>query len=208
MVKSNRVDAANTGQGQAECAISLLETPNENIKETPFPVILHKVISDKNTNYCIHWLPCGKRFLISDRGEFIKNMLNRYFDNRGNGKTKFTSFTRRLKRWQFKRVPSGLQMGAYYRENFLQDHPDLAEKIMYLANQPTSTSVIRNPVNSRSLQIRTDDDPLLDERFGYRSHLGQDFEHFMSHSDNGLSSSKSYCSAIDTGIDIKAVFRM
>ncbi len=52
-----------------------------------------------------------------------------YFGSRG--ATKFTSFTRRLKRWKFTRISKGAQLGAYYHKYFVKDRPDLLTKIVY-----------------------------------------------------------------------------
>lgn len=40
------------------------------------------------------------------------------------GHAKFTSFTRRLKRWNFTRIPSGPFMGAYVNVNFVRGDSD------------------------------------------------------------------------------------
>ena len=146
--------------------------------------------------------------MISDKGKFVEDVLIHYFDSRGSGNTKFTSFTRRLKRWLFKRVPSGPQMGAYYRENFLKDRPDLAKKIIYSTEKSRCIDSTRNAINSKSLDVMVSDDPLMDEHFGYRSHLGQDFESFMSSLDNRSSSWKSCNFPIDNDINLTAVFQM
>lgn len=101
---------------------------------TPFPILLYSIVSDEATDHAIHWLPCGKRFVVSDKEEFSQNVLPIYFGGRGTGPnptTKFTSFTRRLKRWNFSRVPSGRELGAYYHEYFQKDHPELVKKIVY-----------------------------------------------------------------------------
>lgn len=73
-----------------------------NPEKTAFPVLLHAVVTDPATDYCIHWLQCGTRFMITDKKIFAKDVLPRLY-----GRAKFTSFTRRLKRWSFSRVPSG-----------------------------------------------------------------------------------------------------
>lgn len=74
-----------------------------------FPEILHEVVSNPDNALIIAWLPHGKGFHIRDKGRFAEETLPRHFDG-----AKFTSFTRRLKRWNFKRVPRGPEMGAYY----------------------------------------------------------------------------------------------
>ncbi len=107
----------------------------------PFPALLHSIVSDEATDSAIQWLPCGKRFVVSDKQEFSKNILPLYFGGRGRGDTtttKFTSFTRRLKRWNFSRIPAGKEIGAYYHEYFQRDKPELVKKIVYPMSSPTA----------------------------------------------------------------------
>ncbi len=32
-----------------------------------FPTVLHRIVSNESSDDCIHWLPCGKHFAISDK---------------------------------------------------------------------------------------------------------------------------------------------
>lgn len=105
-----------------------------------FPIVLHTIISEVESD-CIHWLPCGTRFVIADKDVFSRDILPRYFGGRGGATTKFTSFTRRLKRWNFSRVPSGREMGAYYHLKFRRGEVELAKTITY----PLSKSVNKSP---------------------------------------------------------------
>ncbi|EJK73294.1 heat shock factor [Thalassiosira oceanica] len=98
-----------------------------------FPLLLYELVSDPNTNNSIRWLECGTRFVIADKNKFTAIVLTNQLGGRGRGSAKFTSFTRRLKRWNFKRVPSGKEMGAYYHKDFTRDDPDGAVKITYPA---------------------------------------------------------------------------
>jgi len=91
-----------------------------------FPETLFDIISLEQHSYIITWLPHGKGFMILDKHRFANEILPRYFDG-----AKFTSFTRRLKRWNFVRVPRGPEMGAYYNKNFKKDHPELVKKMQY-----------------------------------------------------------------------------
>ena len=70
---------------------------------------LHSMICNEATSGCIEWSPDGKSFIILIKDRFTNEVLPRYF-----GKAKFTSFSRRLKRWGFKRGDGG----AYYHEQF------------------------------------------------------------------------------------------
>ena len=101
--------------------------------KTSFPLLLHNVVTDPATDDCIHWLTCGTRFIISDKKKFATDVLPRFY-----GPAKFTSFTRRLKRWSFARVPSGPFMGAYYNPNFQRGKPEMAHRVRY--NHPSPLS--------------------------------------------------------------------
>lgn len=127
-------------------------------RDKPFPLVLHSIVSDEATNTAIHWLPCGKRFVVADKEEFSKIILPKYFGGRGSGPTatsKFTSFTRRLKRWNFKRVASGRELGAYHHEYFQRDQPKLAKKIVYpMGKQSSSAHTARGQPGSPKITRR------------------------------------------------------
>lgn len=76
-----------------------------------FPETLFDVLSLQENAHIISWLPHGHGFMIHDKQRFASMILPRYFDG-----AKFTSFTRRLKRWSFVRVPRGPELGAYYNK--------------------------------------------------------------------------------------------
>lgn len=108
-----------------------------------FPKLLHRIVSDPKTDDCIHWLPCGTRFIISNKDKFSKTVLPEYYGN-----AKFTSFTRRLKRWSFSRIPSGPFMGAYYNVSFRRDEPDKAVMVCY--NHPVPQSAVAMHIHNKA----------------------------------------------------------
>ncbi len=89
-----------------------------------FPLKLHEIISDERNFDIIQWLPSGKAFIIVDKKRFAKEILPRFFTQQ----CKFTSFTRKLTRWRFNRVPRGPLIGAYYHELFLRDQKNLVSR--------------------------------------------------------------------------------
>ena len=91
-----------------------------------FPETLYKIIASEEYTHIISWLPHGRGFTIHDKQRFSDIILPRYFDG-----AKFTSFTRRLKRWNFVRVPRGPEMGAYYNPNFIRGRPELVVEMRY-----------------------------------------------------------------------------
>ena len=120
-----------------------------------FPVLLHAIVSDESSDSVIHWLPCGTRFIVANKEEFSRFILSQYFCGRGAGAmaTKFTSFTRRLKRWNFTRVPSGRELGAYYHESFRRGEPELAKKIVYPIIKGSMPSTSRTSPSSAIVAV-------------------------------------------------------
>lgn len=96
------------------------------ISTLTFPETLLRVMSSEAFTDIISWLPHGRGFVILDRERFTSTILPCYFDG-----ARFASFTRRLKRWSFVRVPSGPELGAYYNKNFVRDQPELVQDMTY-----------------------------------------------------------------------------
>lgn len=117
-------------------------------EKTAFPLLLHEIVSDPTTDDFIHWLPCGTRFTISDKTKFAERVLPRFF-----GHAKFTSFTRRLKRWSFTRVPSGPFMGSYYNVNFRRGEHELAARVRY--DHPAALSGAAMQLSKQQLKLQS-----------------------------------------------------
>jgi hypothetical protein len=105
--------------------------------QTFFPLKLHQIISDESNSESISWLQSGKAFIIVDKKRFAEEILPRFFSQH----CKFTSFTRKLARWRFNRVPRGPLIGAYYHELFVRDNQNLVSSwipFFHLFNQAPS----------------------------------------------------------------------
>jgi hypothetical protein len=76
------------------------------------PMQLKEILSDADNQDAISWLPHGKAFLVLDRKLFVQKVLPRYLGKA----TKYTSFTRKLSRWNFVRVGSGPDEGAWFNK--------------------------------------------------------------------------------------------
>lgn len=76
---------------------------------------LHNMLTyeSSNANGCVKWLDDSVGFAITDKDVFSERILKRHF-----GEAKYASFTRRLKRWGFKRITKGANSGAYYHDAF------------------------------------------------------------------------------------------
>ncbi len=114
-----------------------------------FPLRLHDIISDPSTDDIIKWLPSGKAFIIADKKRFAAEILPQCFLQH----CQFTSFTRKLTRWRFSRVPRGPLIGAYYHELFTKGCRDMCYH-MTCKNEVTRTScrteAVRRPRGASS----------------------------------------------------------
>jgi hypothetical protein len=81
---------------------------------------LLEILSDESHSELISWCVHGNGFLIHKKKLFASEVLPKYFKA-----SKFTSFTRKLNRWGFNRVPRGPETGAYYHKLFRRDKPEL-----------------------------------------------------------------------------------
>lgn len=111
-------------------------TPSSSAKDksiVPFPeklmeilTILESESSDGTmSDQPISWLPGGDGFLISDPNEFTLKVLPRFFSQR----VEFSSFTRKLYWWGFRKVTRGAGTDAFHHDCFLKADPALCRKI-------------------------------------------------------------------------------
>ena len=82
------------------------------------PKQLMQALSDPAASDILAWLDHGNGFVILQKRRFALEIMPRHFGGRASGVAKFTSFTRKLNRWGFKRVTKGKEMGAYYQDDF------------------------------------------------------------------------------------------
>jgi len=93
------------------------------IANKTFPELLHEVVSDARANDCISWLPSGDQFAVTDKHRFMTIL---------GGNSKWVSFTRRLKTWDFLRVEHPLHgRETFYHPLFKRDQPELVDIILY-----------------------------------------------------------------------------
>jgi HSF-type DNA-binding len=91
---------------------------NQCIRRLLFPCVikLKEILSDPENKDAISWLPSGKSFLVLDRKIFVQKVLPKYLGKA----TKYTSFTRKLSRWNFVRISNGPDEGAWMNKVRLQ----------------------------------------------------------------------------------------
>mmetsp|Transcript_31868 Transcript_31868/g.48489 ORF Transcript_31868/g.48489 Transcript_31868/m.48489 type:complete len:272 (-) Transcript_31868:476-1291(-) len=96
-----------------------------------FPQRLMEILSDPAHTDTIMWCPNGRIFTIIDRQKFALTVLPKYF---GGKEIKYASFSRKLKRWNFRRVTmKGRGPVSYHHEYFQRDNEALCTQ-MYCNN--------------------------------------------------------------------------
>eukprot|EP00526_Cylindrotheca_closterium_P017009 CAMPEP_0113615764 /NCGR_PEP_ID=MMETSP0017_2-20120614/7879_1 /TAXON_ID=2856 /ORGANISM="Cylindrotheca closterium" /LENGTH=310 /DNA_ID=CAMNT_0000525031 /DNA_START=194 /DNA_END=1126 /DNA_ORIENTATION=+ /assembly_acc=CAM_ASM_000147 len=104
-------------------------------KAIPFPLKLMKVLSNKEFEHIVTWMPSGKSFSIVDSKAFVAEILPDHFKS-----AKYASFTRKLHRWGFMRHYRGEEAGAFYHNLFRKDRLDLVEQMTCHKEQLASQS--------------------------------------------------------------------
>jgi hypothetical protein len=89
-----------------------VSSQQESSHPTIFNLQLKAILSDPANKEAVAWLPHGKSFLVMNRKKFVQLVLPKYLGKA----TKYTSFTRKLSRWNFSRVASGADEGAWFNK--------------------------------------------------------------------------------------------
>jgi len=108
--------------------VSGMKKSKENDDSKIFPQKLMEILSDESNHEAIRWLPHGQSFKIINRHKMTNEVLPKYFP-----KAKYTSFLRKLNRWNFTRVTTGAQKGSFYNGSFRRGQEALCTQ-MYCNN--------------------------------------------------------------------------
>ena len=90
----------------------------------------------------IFWLPGGDGFIISDPNEFTLKILPRFFYQR----VEFSSFTRKLYWWGFRKVVKGSGAEAFRHDCFLKADPSLCRKMKGKPRRKPTSSLIKQAI--------------------------------------------------------------
>lgn len=89
-----------------------------------FPIKMHALLSKPELSDILAWDSHGRSFRILKPRQFEAEILPRFFDH-----SKFSSFTRQVNGWGFRRLTEGANMGSYYEEHFLRSMPWLCKQM-------------------------------------------------------------------------------
>lgn len=93
-------------------------------KEPPFPVKLHKILSNSEYSDYISWLPHGRSWRVLKPKAFEEKVIPLFFRH-----AKYASFMRQVNGWGFKRMTQGPDHNSYYHELFLRGLGHLCHKM-------------------------------------------------------------------------------
>ena len=114
-------------------------------KQPSFPERLMSILSNESLSDIITWLPNGKRWRVIDTVRFEREVIPNYF---GKANSKYSSFKRRLNRWEFLRVSSGIEKGAYYHPLFRRDDKTMCVHMKFFRHH-------KEPLHPSALAIAT-----------------------------------------------------
>lgn len=80
-------------------------------KDPPFPVKLHRILSNTEFRDYIMWLPHGRSWRVLKPKAFEEKVIPLYFRH-----AKYASFMRQVNGWGFKRMTQGPDHNSYYHE--------------------------------------------------------------------------------------------
>lgn len=109
-----------SGGSIAEEKITRSRRTIEDYAQQSFPETLMEILSNEHDSIC--WLSNNRGFIIKNKDKFADDVLPRYFKG-----SKYSSFTRKLKRWGFSRLPGAAAAGStvYAHDKFRRDEPVL-----------------------------------------------------------------------------------
>ena len=81
---------------------------------------LYEIVSEPTTDYAIHWDEDGTSFNINDKSKFSSELMRQYFRT-----DKWTSFTRQLHLYGFKRSNYYKNTALFKNEFFVRGRKDL-----------------------------------------------------------------------------------
>jgi hypothetical protein len=84
---------------------------NATDKDPSFPVKLHQIISTREHEEFITWLPHGRSWRVVNVKALESQVIPLYFRH-----AKYASFMRQVNGWGFKRIPHGPDQNSYYHE--------------------------------------------------------------------------------------------
>jgi len=161
-----------------------------------FPEILMYILNlaaiDESIANITSWDESGTCFFIHNPTRFEYELLPRFFPG-----SKYSSFARRLNRWNYVQIRTGPKRGAYTNLMFTRDNPELCSKMSHRA-RPNKKSILQSMnSDSHTLQGKTPS-PIFEE--SGRSDFFRSSKNLFSqqYSENNISGNQNLNDAMPT----------
>uniref|UniRef100_A0A7S2Y922 HSF-type DNA-binding domain-containing protein n=1 Tax=Entomoneis paludosa TaxID=265537 RepID=A0A7S2Y922_9STRA len=92
-----------------------------------FPLKLQRILDKLEAEghaAVLSWLPHGRAFMVHNSDRLVHELMPLYFNQ-----TKYSSFQRQLHMYNFQRITTGRDKGAYHHPQFLRGQPLLCQKM-------------------------------------------------------------------------------
>lgn len=116
-----------------------------------FPLKMMSLLNEASQySDIICWLPHGRGFTIHDKKLFETEVMPKYFQD-----AKYTSFTRRLRRWNFRIQTHGHKRSSYFHPMFVKGEEEMCREMKAL---PQVRKKRKGGAGPKSIQSPRDDD--------------------------------------------------
>ncbi len=154
--KKNKSKSSSMETGKASIQSSS-EVTNAGSRRGPspsstFPAKLHEILSCSEFRHIVTWMPHGSSWRVLQPKLFEEIVMPKYFAQQ----SKYSSFTRQVNGWGFRRITQGKDRNCYCHPLFRENMPHLT-RIMKRQSTSTSKKAMENVTNSHSNLNRVDD---------------------------------------------------
>lgn len=126
-------------------------TSCSNVPQVSFPLKLQRILDlleSEGSTDIVSWLGHGRAFLVHDPNRFVSEIMPVYFNQ-----SKYSSFQRQLYMYNFERITTGTDKGAYHHPAFLRGHPELALNMFRTRVNGKGTRRPGNPDNEPDFSV-------------------------------------------------------
>eukprot|EP00978_Attheya_sp_CCMP212_P020706 scaffold59562_cov57-Attheya_sp.AAC.4 len=124
-VVSTYRDFSRLSKDEADSIISSDGSASESMRRgSSFPKTLYEILSRDDITDIISWCPHGRAWRVHKPKAFEDRVLSQHFRH-----SKYSSFTRQVNGWGFRRITQGKDQNAYYHEQFLRGFPHLCKRM-------------------------------------------------------------------------------
>ena len=121
----------------------------ENFPISNFPAKVHKILSIPEFTHIISWMPHGRSWKVLKPKLFKEIVMPKYFPHQ----SKYSSFTRQVNGWNFRRITRGPDRFTYYHMFFVKAFPQEAMKMTRGLSDDTCESPLYNQNELDILQM-------------------------------------------------------